>query len=427
MSRTSQFALDLLADTAPILHQAMFLNEHKVMALLQMAWVDLMPLMTEEGLMDVDLRRRLIERNCTSHKKARLIVDHAASVSNGFEKLLRVFMRYAAVNQTCRELVKCITTAVGELQDSRTAVMVEMKIRSVFFPAASCWPGRIGMAEPLNEVVYQELYCRVWYMARNGRGLEALEIVKAHRNVPVDVCAALSEAVLTTQPACQHPSSFLELEQLLVDCSSNKYWNSDLLRLRLHKRLLVYYFYMEQDLAKAQHHLLEGYQICSRIEPDEGSARLMLSWGEYMHMLGDLEESRKSFAIAVEHAERVPSWMKSAVEGVKIDKAHFHVHRALLYRDSAKVQESCAEIKDAVSTLRSIDKGILPSTHLSFMHYVYARIMHFNQDYQQAMWNAQEASALALCDGKDSSHYKRASSFLSLLKIEMGYIKPSSS
>ena len=400
----------------------MFLNKHKVMALLQMAWVDLMPLMSEEGLMDVDLRRKLIERNCTSQEKARHIMDHAASVGNG-EKLLRVFMRYAAVSRTCRKLVGCLTAAVDQLQDAHTALVVETRIRSVFFPAASCWPGRIGMAEPLSEAVYQELYCRVWYMARNGRGLDALEEVRAYPNAPVDVCVALNEAALTTQPACQNPSYFLQLEQLLADCQSSNCLNSDLLRLRLHKRLLVYYFYMEQDLAKAQHHLLEGYQICSRIEPDEGSARLLLSWGEYMHILGDLEESRKSFAIAVEHAERVPSWMKPAVEGVKIDKAHFHVHRALIYRDSSKMRESCAEMKDAVSTLRSIDKGMLPSAHLSFMHYVYARVMHFNQDYQQAMWNAQKAYKLSLCDGKESSHFKRASSFLHLLKNEVGYIK----
>ena len=369
--------------------------------------------------MDVDLRRRLIERNCTSREKARLILDHAASVSSGFEKLLRVFMRYAAVSRPCRKLVNCLTTAIGQLQDTHTAVVVETRIRSVFFPAASCWPGRIGMAEPLSDVVYQELYCRVWYMARNGRGLEALEEVRTHHNAPVDVTVALSEAVLTTQPACRNPSYFQELEQLLAACSMSKCWNSDLLRLRLHKRLLVYYFYMEQDMARAQHHLLEGYQICSRIEPDEGSARLLLSWGEYMHMLGDLEESRKSFATAVEHAERVPSWMKPSVEGVKVDKAHYHVHRAILYRDSTNVQESNAEIRDALSTLRSIDKGILPSTHLSFMHYVYARVMHFNQDHQQAMWNVRRAYSLALCDGKDSSHCKRASSFLRLLKNEI--------
>ena len=45
-----------------------------------------------------------------------------------------------------------------------------------------------------------------------------------------------------------------------------------------------------------------------------------------MHMIGDYEESRKSFALAVNHAERVPAWMKPMVEGVKIDKALFHVH-----------------------------------------------------------------------------------------------------
>lgn len=283
------------------------------------------------------------------------------------------------------------------------------------------------MAEPLNEVVYQELYCRVWYMARNGRGLDALEEVKAHRGAPVDVRVALSEAVLTTQPTCQHPSFYQELEQLLLDCSSNQYCNTDLLRLRLHKRLLVYYFYIQQDMAKAQHHLLEGYQICSRIEPDVGSARLLLCWGEYMHILGDLEESRKTFTIAVEHAQRAPSWMKPAVEGVKIDKAHFHVHRALLYRDSTRLQESSREIKDAVSTLRSIDEGVLPSSHLSFMHYVYARIMHFNKDYQQAMRHAKTSYTLTLHDGKDSSQFKRASSFFRLLKNEMVHAMPSSS
>ena len=393
----------------------MFLNERKVMALLQMDWLNLMPSMAEEGLMDVDLRRKLIERNCTSYMKARLIVDHAASVSNGFEKLLRVFMRYAAVSRLCRELVRCITTAVGELQDSRTAVMVEMKIRSVFFPAASCWPGRIGMKGPLNEGVHQELYCRVWYMARNGEFSEALKQVEMHRGSHLDVRISLIEAVLTTNIGRQNLEYYDQLEGMLAQCKQDECFNTDLLQARIHKRLIGYYFYTKHDMATAQSHLEQGYQLCSKIEPDDSTVHILAAWAAYMQMLGRNEEAMKACNLAMEHVERLPQWMRPTAEGVKIDKAVLHVQQAHKLRDDGEEAVATTELQNAVSTLDTIDSSLLPKNHMAYLYYALGRIKFLQHDEAQARSLVQQSCELGILY-QDEAQVQQAASFLRILQ-----------
>ena len=392
----------------------MFLNEHKVMALLQMAWVDLMPLIAEEELMDVDLRRRLIERNCTSGEKARLILDHAASVSSGFEKLLRVFMRYAAVSRPCRKLVNCLTTAIGQLQDTHTAVVVETRIRSVFFPAASCWPGRIGMAEPLSDVVYQELYCRVWYMARNGKVSEALRLVEMHHSSHLDVHISLTEAVLTTNIGRQNLEYYDRLEKMLAQCKKNECINTDLLQARIHKRLIGYYFYTKHDIATAQTHLEQGYQLCSKIEPDDSTVHILAAWATYMQMLGRNDEAMKACNLAMEHVERLPQWMRPTAEGVKIDKAVLHVQQAQKLEDAGEAAVATKELQNAVSTLNTIDSSLLPKYHVAYLYYAQSRIQFFQHNINKALSLAQQSYDLCILHKDDL--VQQAGSFLKILQ-----------
>ena len=402
------------ADTAPILARAMFLESHKVMALLQMAWVDLMPLMAEEDLMDVTLKRKLIERNCTSYQKARQIVDHAASISSGFEKLLRVFMHYAAVNRPCRELVRCLTSTIDQLKDTHTAAMVEMRVRSVYFPAANCWPGRIGMAEPLNEAVYQELYCRVWYMARNGNVSEAIEQVEMHRNSHIDVYASLVEAVLTVDIGTHNIEYYGRLEEMLAQCKSGECLNTDLLQARIHKRLIGYYFYTRHDMGTAASHLEQGYQLCSKIEPDDSTVHILTVWASYMHMLGRSQDAMKACNLAMEHVERLPQWMRPTAEGVKIDKALLHIQLAHKLRDGGEEAVAATELKNAVGTLDTIDPSLLPKKHTAYLYYVRSRIQFLFQHNTQALSLAQQAYQLCI-RYQDRDQLQQVSSFLRIL------------
>ena len=346
--------------------------------------------------MNVDLRRKLIERNCTSQEKAKHIIDHISSVGNGFEKLLRVFMRYAAVSRPCRKLVGCLTAAVDQLQDAHTAFAVETRIRSVFFPAASCWPGRIGMAEPLSEAVYQELYCRVWYMARNGKVLDALSLVEMHHSSHLDVRISLTEAVLTTNIGRQNLEYYDRLEVMLAQCKKNECINTDLLQARIHKRLIGYYLYTRHDMATAQSHLEQGYQLCSKIEPDDSTVHILAAWAAYMQMVGRNEEAMKACNLAMEHVERLPRWMRPIAEGVKIDKAVFHVERAqkLIYDGNRAV--ATTELQMAVGTLDTIDSGLLPENHTAYLYYARSRIQLLQNNTAEALSLAKQSHDLCV-------------------------------
>ena len=390
------------------------LNEAKIKAILSTSWLEVIPILSESGLMTPSLRRRLTERNCTSFEKAEMILNHVATSPDGPVRLLHVIRRLSVGDNSSRSLVDSITKTISSLSDQCVASVMERRIKRVWFPSGSCWPKRIEASEPLDEDLYQYLYSQVWWLARSGNISKAFTLVNSNRSLHPDIQTALAEVALTTPS--KDASLYNDLENLLLKCRQDGCWNSDLLCVRIHKRLVVFYFYTHQNMAKAYHHLYKGYEICTRIEPDEGTARIIASWGEYMHMIGDYEESRKSFALAVDHAERVPTWMKPMVEGVKIDKALFHVHRGNLYKDQrGSCPESNKEFEDAIKTLESLDVSFLPTSHLSFVHYVRARIAFYYQDIPKARKHTDDAMRLEPFE--HSPYYRRAASFNQVLSI----------
>ena len=393
-------------------------NEFKIVQVLSTHWLEITPLLSEAGLMTLTLRKRLTEINCTSCQKADMILAQAVSSPDGPVKLLLVLYRLSSSDRPTGVLMQSILGALLSLSDANVAKMVATRIRQVSFPSANCWPKRLAPTEPLDETLYQQLYCQVWHLARSGKIYEAFAVVNSHRSLHSDVQAALTEVMVTGMSG--NATLYESLEDLLVRCQQDTCWNSDLLCARIHKRLVVYYFYTAQDMAKAYHHLYKGYEISTRIEPDEGTVRLISSWGEYMHIVGDYEESRRSFTLAVEHAERVPAWMKPVVEGVKIDKAQFHVHRANLYKGKfGSCSAADKEMKDAESTLLSLDVSILPTAHLSFVHYVQARISVFYKDIHGAKIHTEQAMRLE--PSPHSPHHRRAASLheaLSMLSLQ---------
>ena len=126
------------------------LNEAKIKAILSTSWLEVIPILSESGLMTPPLRRRLTERNCTSFEKAKMILNHVTTSPDGPVRLLHVIRRLSVGDNSSRSLVDSITKTISSLSDQCVANVVERRIKKVWFPSGtrSCWPKRIEASEP---------------------------------------------------------------------------------------------------------------------------------------------------------------------------------------------------------------------------------------------------------------------------------------
>jgi tetratricopeptide (TPR) repeat protein len=392
-------------------------NEFKIVQVLSTHWLEITPLLSEAGLMTLTLRKRLTEINCTSCQKADMILAQAVSSPDGPVKLLQVLYRLSSSDGPTGVLMQAILRSLLSLSDANVASRVDTRIKQVWFPSVNCWPKQIGMVDIFEEFHEQETYCRVWMLARSGKYDRAAAEISAP-NLPAsmhanDVHICLSEAIITEY---RHRAHYQELEGLIQQTSNCR--NEEFLLARLHRRMIGYYFFNQQDLGKAYHHLFKAYEICTRLEPDECTVRVIMAWGTYMNLIGDYVEARKAYTLAVEQTTAVPPWMRPLVEGVKLDKAQFHVNRALYFKNIDNREEGDNEVEHALKTIKNIDTSLLPSSHLSLMKYVEAQICYYNGHLSTAVLIANEG--LELFGSRRVPLYNKIGAFIATMHDVIG-------
>ena len=178
--------------------------------------------------------------------------------------------------------------------------------------------------------------------------------------------------------------------------------------------MAIYYFYTKHDIATAQTHLEQGYQLCSKIEPDDSTVHILAAWATYMQMLGRNDEAMKACNLAMEHVERLPQWMRPTAEGVKIDKAVLHVQQAQKLEDAGEAAVATKELQNAVSTLNTIDSSLLPKYHVAYLYYAQSRIQFFQHNTDKALSLAQQSYDLCILHKDDL--VQQAGSFLKILQ-----------